>query len=109
MPALVIAIVLGGLHVCLRVQPARERFPTAWRSAAAGSGVAYVMVYLLPAPALNHRGWGIPELGWLLALVGLLSFYGLEAMAGRHFGTYGNQKTEWDSGSRFGFENPEYR
>lgn len=55
------------------------------RSAAAGASVAYIFLHLMPALALREAPDGMNErLFLLIALVGVLGFYGLEHALKRH-------------------------
>ena len=87
--ALVFALihVFGGTLNVLRVTPR-----SVWLSAAGGVSVAYVFVHLLPEMAERQETLseelpgllgGIQTHSYLLALIGLATFYGLERLARR--------------------------
>lgn len=76
-----------------------------WLSFASGISVAYVFAHLLPEVAAGQRALAETGLGeavvaeghvWLLALVGLVAFYGLEraAKASREEGDEAEDRTE---------------
>ena len=82
------AVVLASAHLFgghLRVRAIPRR---AWLSAAGGVGVAYVFVHLLPEVAEGEAelsGWveGPFPMVWLVALSGLVAFYGIEHLVRR--------------------------
>ncbi len=89
-----IAVLFAAVHVFgWRMTFLRSTPRSAWLSIAGGVSVAYVFVHLLPELAANQEtfrqnlsGWGGP-LGdieshvYLIALVGMASFYGLDRLA----------------------------
>ena len=87
--SLVAAVALAAVHLAGRYLEVVHRVPrSAWLSAASGVSVAYVFVHLLPEIAAVQRHIGGEELmpglerhAWLMALVGLTTFYGLEQWA----------------------------
>ncbi|OZC01699.1 hypothetical protein [Rubricoccus marinus] len=96
MPALLplsLAIALAAIHVFgwrLRFLSVLPR--SAWLSFAGGTSVAYVFVHLLPEMAALQEALAERVAGfelfearhvWLLALAGLVAFYGLEHLASR--------------------------
>lgn len=83
--ALGCAAVLAGVHLFAGRLRFLDRVPrSGWLSAAAGISVAYVVVHLLPelAEYQEHVGqWVVPQLErhiYVLTLVGLAAFYGVE-------------------------------
>ena len=88
--SLVAALVLALLHVMAGHLRALRGIPRSqWLSMAGGVSVAYVFLHLLPelAEGQEHLGEAIDFLErhtYLLALVGLAVFYGLERLAVRH-------------------------
>lgn len=85
--ALALSVVLALVHVLggrLRFLDALPRHR--WLSFAGGLSVAYVFAHLLPEIASGQRALerelaGVDALAWLVALAGLVAFYGLERMA----------------------------
>jgi hypothetical protein len=84
------ALALAALHVGARAFDRLDRIPRSrWLSAASGVSVAYVFVQLLPEvagvqEALDEQvGW-LDRHAWLLALAGVVVFYGLQQHALRH-------------------------
>jgi hypothetical protein len=90
---LLLALVLAAVHVAGWRLRFLNRVPrSAWLSFASGTSVAYVFVHLLPEMA--HFQEALEAAGavawlterrhvWLLALAGLVAFYGLERQASR--------------------------
>lgn len=88
----ILAAVLAGLHLAGRhlfhVESAPRR---AWLSAASGVSLAYVFVHLLPEVAViadeltETEGWvaSLEHNAWVMALVGLVTFYALQRLAER--------------------------
>lgn len=62
-----------------------------WLSFAGGVSVAYIFIHLLPELASSAEslaasgplGWGSEHLAWVVALIGLATFYGVEVAARR--------------------------
>lgn len=87
--AFVFAVALGLVHVFATHLVFLDRVPRSrWLSAASGLSVAYVFVHLLPEIAAGHdalvgadRGHAAMPTLWLVALAGLVVFYGLERLA----------------------------
>lgn len=92
--SLLSALILAVVHVCAVGLRSLNRIPRSrWLSAAGGIAVAYVFVHLLPELARGQQVIERSEIGWLgalelhaylIALVGLLLFYGLERMIKVH-------------------------
>ncbi|WP_408957080.1 hypothetical protein [Natrinema sp. 74] len=86
------AIVLALVHLFAGRLGISGRLPRSrWLSIAGGVSVAYVFVHLLPeiheaAATIDRHGLSVPlveQYGYLLALVGFITFYGLEHLARR--------------------------
>lgn len=88
---------VAGLFLLVHVFAGRLRFATmprsVWLSAAGGVSVAYVFIHLLPELAAHQRRFDTHANGaleqiethsYLIALVGLAIFYGLERLIRRH-------------------------
>lgn len=92
--ALTAAAGLAAVHVlAARFADALDRIPrNRWLSAAAGISIAYVFVHLLPEIAEIEETIGeqagaltfLERHAYLLALTGLVTFYGVELLARRH-------------------------
>ena len=82
--ALLAAAALAGVHLVGSRLPALDVVPRSWLlSAGSGVSVAYVFVHLLPEVAALEEHTGLAAAGWLVALAGLVAFYGLELAARR--------------------------
>ncbi|WP_254762215.1 hypothetical protein [Natrinema marinum] len=86
------AIVLALVHFFAGRLGIGDRIPRSrWLSIAGGVSVAYVFVHLLPeihdaAATIDRHGLPVPlgeQYGYLVALVGFVTFYGLEQLARR--------------------------
>lgn len=92
--SLIAALVLAAVHVfAVKLRPLGCIPRSRWLSAAGGIAVAYVFIHLLPELAHGQRVIEESELDWLtyleehaylLALAGLLAFYGLEQLIKVH-------------------------
>lgn len=87
---LVLALVLAAVHVAADRLRFLDRIPRSrWLSFASGLSVAYVFVHLLPEIAAGQHalsaagvaGAATGSHAWLVALLGLALFYGLERLA----------------------------
>lgn len=93
MLGLALAVALAAVHVLAGRLRVLDRVPrSAWLSGAGGASVAYVFVHLLPELAASQETLaasagaaleGLEAHAWLLALLGLAVFYGLERAAVR--------------------------
>ena len=91
--ALAVACGLAGVHLVGGRLTFLDRLPRSrWLSVAGGVAVAYAVVHLLPELAEVHAGlagaaggsrWAAEHAGYLVALLGLACFYGLERLATR--------------------------
>ena len=78
--ALIAASALAATHL-LGVRRSRSGARSAWLSAFAGVSVAYVFVHLLPELAAQQRvvgDWLLQDDVYLVALLGVATFYGIE-------------------------------
>ena len=93
-PAFAVACGLAAVHLLSRRLTFLDRLPRSrWLSVAGGVAVAYAVVHLLPELAEIHDAlaaeagaagaWAAEHGGYLVALAGLVCFYGLERLAAR--------------------------
>ncbi|MDJ0386973.1 hypothetical protein QMO56_02510 [Roseomonas sp. E05] len=79
--ALLIAACLAAIHLFVsRMRILRGVPRSRWLSAAGGAAVAYIFLHLLPDLAAAHRRAGVESetVYFVIALVGLVAFYGVE-------------------------------
>lgn len=82
MLALSAALALSAIHVLGGRLRGLAVVPRSWvLSAGSGVAVAYVFVHLLPEVAALEERVGPDIVPWLVALLGLVAFYGLELLA----------------------------
>lgn len=85
--ALLLAFGLAATHTFAGALTFLQGTPRSrWLSAAGGASVAYVFLHLLPDLAAAHQRGGVESerVYFVVALIGLVSFYGVERRVRRH-------------------------
>jgi hypothetical protein len=97
--ALLIAACLAAIHIFVSQMQVLSGVPRSrWLSAAGGAAVAYIFLHLLPDLAAAHRRAGVDSetLYFVIALVGLVAFYGVERRVRLARGSSGELSTGAD-------------
>ena len=82
-----LALGLAAVHLFVGVMGFLGGTPrSAWLSAAGGAAVAYIFLHLLPDLAAAHDREGVESevVYFVVALAGLVAFYGIERQVRRH-------------------------
>ncbi|MFC4726970.1 hypothetical protein [Coralloluteibacterium thermophilus] len=81
LPTFLIAVALAAVHVGAgTMRTVEDRRRSRWLSAAGGASAAYIFVHVLPYMAAAHarEGMDSEKLYFLIALAGLVGYYGIE-------------------------------